>query len=183
EEKDLARAEAEERAVIERDPRYWGRYSDLARLLAIEHRYQEALAAIDEGTKHGGNGDDMFASLLGGLLPDNDADNAAIGEALAAAQPQRMEKNASANLQLANIRVAAGRPRDALPLLKKAIELDPKNAEPHIQLAVAYRRLGDWRAALAAADDALKLDTTDSPTPFKPASALARLGRLREAMA
>jgi tetratricopeptide (TPR) repeat protein len=178
--KDLARAEAEDRAAIERDPRNQDYYSDLAKLIALQRHYEQALAVIDDGAKHGASADELFASVLAEFVLEEQSD---LAEAFAAVQPQRMEKNAAANLNLAYVRVNAGRARDSLPLLKKAIDLDPKNAEPWIELAVAYRKVGDWRTALASADSALLLDGKDSEAYYNRACALARLGRLNEAMA
>jgi tetratricopeptide (TPR) repeat protein len=176
---DFGRAESEYRARVERDPLNPDCYDDLARVLSVQHRYAEAVAFLDKAPKDGSEGQDMFASLLRELGRATRGD---IAEELAATQPERMARSVAANLSLAHIRVAADRQREALPLLKKALQLDPKSVDAYDEMAVAYRKMQDWRAALAAADAALKISDEDMDAHFSRACALARMGRLNEAL-
>ena len=107
----------------------------------------------------------------------------AVADRLAAAQPERMAKNVRANTSLAGIRLKTDRAREALPLLKKAISIDPNYVAAHNLMASAYRKLRDWPSALAAADTACKIDQEDSEAHYNRACALARLGRKKEAIA
>jgi transglutaminase-like putative cysteine protease/Tfp pilus assembly protein PilF len=176
---DRARAESAFRAAVERDPRNPDRYLDLARALAIERHYSEAVVVLDEGDKRGAKDSEMFARLLADL---DDSDHGDVAEELAAAEPTRMARSTQANLNLAYIRIGSDRPREALPLLKKAIELDPKSLDAYNEMALVYRNLKDWRGELAAADSAVKIDEEDSDAHYNRACALARLGRLNESL-
>ncbi len=53
--------------------------------------------------------------------------------------------------------VARGKPFEAIPSLKHAIELDPNFARAHIMLAVAYDHSGQWGLAAGAAQKAFQL--------------------------
>ncbi|HWP44066.1 MAG TPA: tetratricopeptide repeat protein, partial [Blastocatellia bacterium] len=175
-----ARAESSYRAAISCDRRNPSRYIDLAAWLAAARRYPDAMAAIDEGVKHGASGDEMFASLISRFMFADESDTA---EEIARTQPERMAKNARANLYLAYARMLKERMRDALPLLKKAAELDPADADPHTSMAEAYLSLGQYRSALASADAAIRIDKEDSMAHYHRACALARLGRATQAIA
>lgn len=178
---EAARAEAAYREVIKLDTQNTDAYTDLAEYLAVLDRHAEALARIDEGARQGGSADEMFAELIERFYLSEGTE--AVADRLAAAQPERMAKNVRANTSLAGIRLRAGRARDALPLLKKALSIDPNYVAAHNLMASAYRTLRDWQSALAAADAACRLDQADSEAHYHRACALARLGRKKEAMA
>ena len=137
-------------------------------------------AAIDEGGKHGQTADALFADLFSSLY-DNDRET--VVEELAAARPERLNRNADALITLAQIRVDRGSSREALPLLKHAVELAPKNGGAHDTMALAYRTLANWQAALGEADAAIRIDAEDSTAHYHRACALARLGRKTQAIA
>ncbi|HWO00496.1 MAG TPA: transglutaminase domain-containing protein [Blastocatellia bacterium] len=178
---DATRAEAEHRAVVELDPFNPSNYADLARFLVTKLRYKEALAAIDQSKGRGASKDEAFSHLiLGGYGQPGSAERA---EGLAAAAPERLAASFRANLNLASVRINDGRAAEALPLLKRAAELDPKNAEPHNSMAEAYRKLHNWPAALRSADQAIKLDDKGGEAQFHRACALAQLHRTTEAIA
>jgi tetratricopeptide (TPR) repeat protein len=177
---DKAHAEAAYHAAIEYDPRNQSRRTDLAVFLASKRRYTDALAALDGGTPAGETNDDRFAKLLWQLSFSKKTD---VLEGLAAAHPERMAKSAQANLWVGRARMDADRVREALPLLKKSIELDPQSAEAHIAMAEAYRKLREWPAALAAADATIRFDAESAEAHYHRACALARLGRTAEAVA
>jgi tetratricopeptide (TPR) repeat protein len=177
---DLARAEASYLAAIEHDPRNAEKYLGLAQFLATQHRYADALAAMDKGERAGTSKDELYDSLLTNLGAAEEIDSA---EALVAAYPERIAKNFAATLTFAGIRLDNDRAKDSLPLFKKAIELNPASISPHNGMATAYRKLKNWAAALAAADAALRIDAKSFEAHYHRACALAQLGRKREAMA
>ena len=181
EKSETARAEAEYSQVIKLDPENTDAYTDLAEYLALLDRYGEALAKIEEGAKHGGSADEMFSGLIERFYLSEGRE--AVADRLAAAQPERMAKNVRANTSLAGIRLKTDRAREALPLLKKAISIDPNYVAAHNLMASAYRKLRDWPSALAAADAACRIDQEDSEAHYHRACALARLGRKKEAIA
>lgn len=179
--KDHAHAEAEYRAATERDPREESYYSSLAGVLITQGRYQEALAALDQGRERSGSESDLFAEKILSGFGDHDAVERI--EAFAAAAGDRMSKSFSANMNLAAVRVNDNRPGEALPLLRHAAQLDPKSAEPHTAMAEAHRKLHSWAAALKSADAAIGLDAESSEAHFHRACALAQLKRRVEALA
>lgn len=178
---EMDRAEAEYRSAIQLDPLNPNEYSDLARLLISESRFKEALAVIDQRQGRGASKEEMFASFL--LAYQETPGAAERAEGLAAAAPERLVGNFSANINLASVRINNDRARDALPLLKRAIELDPKSAEPHTLMNTAYRKLHNWLAALKSADSAIALEEKDSEAYYGRACALAPLRRPTEAIA
>jgi tetratricopeptide (TPR) repeat protein len=93
-----------------------------------------------------------------------------------------MAQSFGANLNLARMRIDNDRPREALPLLKKAAALDVKSSDPYDWMAEAYRKLREWPAALNAADTAIRLDNEDADGYYHRACALARLGRRADAL-
>jgi tetratricopeptide (TPR) repeat protein len=177
---DSARAETEYRAAVACDPRSHSRWVELAMMLVQSKRYDAALAAIDEGTKQSGTSEDLLAWLI---LRLGMADHGEAAEALAAAHPERLAKSAEANLNLANLRIGAGRLQAALPLLQKALELKKDSVEAHTAKAEVYRHLHNWAAALQAADAAIRIDEANAAAHYHRACALARLGRATAAMA
>ncbi|HEX6187168.1 MAG TPA: transglutaminase domain-containing protein [Pyrinomonadaceae bacterium] len=177
---DLARAESEYRAAVERDSSNSIVFLDLAEFYTTRRRFSEAVAVIDEAGKRTGDKEDLFAELLSRYWFTQEAD---VPEALAASQPQRMAQSARANVSLARIRLNHERTREAIPLLKKAAALNPKSSEAYEMLAEAYRGMRDWASALAAADTAIRIDPEDAYGHYERACALARLWRARGALA
>jgi tetratricopeptide (TPR) repeat protein len=179
EEKD--KAEKELGIAIQLDPFNPITYSDLAELLISESRYKEALAVIDQSKGRGLSKDEMFATFL---FARSDAPGASErAEALAAAAPERLIINFRANINLASVRISADRAREALPLLKRAAELDPKSSEPHTLMNTAYCKLHNWLAALKEADAAIALEAENADAYYGRACALAQLRRSVEAIA
>jgi tetratricopeptide (TPR) repeat protein len=165
------------RAAIERDTRKASLYFDLAEFLVILKRYDEALKWIDEGAQQAAADEDLFADLFNSLEEHLEA-----AEGLASSQPHRMAKSATANVRLAYLLIGEKRAKDALPMIRKAIEIDAKNVEARIALSDAYQRLNNWTAMLAAADEAIKIDAKTADAHYNRACALARLGRKAEAL-
>ncbi|HSB08083.1 MAG TPA: transglutaminase domain-containing protein, partial [Blastocatellia bacterium] len=177
---DYVHAEAEYRAAIDRDPREAPSYSSLAEALVSQRRYKEALAALDQGRERSGTEQDLFAGLFWIGVGDHDAVERV--EAFAAAASDRMTKSFGANLNLARLRISDNRPAEALPLLKRAAELDPKAAEPHTAMAEVHRKLHNWAPALKSADIAIGLDAKNAEAHFHRACALAQVKRRVEAL-
>ena len=176
---DLARAENEYRAAIERDNSIADTFIDLASFYAQRKRFAEATAVVDEGAKRTGSKDDLFGSLMFRLVLKNDPDTA---EGFAASQPKRMAQSALANLHLARVRMGHGRSTEALPLLRKAALLDKQWPDPYDLMSEVYRKVHNWSAALTASDTAIRLQPNDADAHYERACALARLGRRNEAM-
>jgi tetratricopeptide (TPR) repeat protein len=174
---EVEKALADYRGAIERDGRNASNYADLAALLVTLKRFDEAMKCIDEGAKYADADADLFADLFWNL-----EDDVEIAEALAVSQSQRMAKNANANIRLAYRLIWAERAKDGLPLLKKALEIDPKNAEARVALSDAHKQLKNWAAVLTATDEALKLDAKLAEAYYNRACALARLSRKTEAI-
>lgn len=177
---DVALAETEYRAAVERDDSNSDVYLDLAQFYAGQKHFSEAVSVLDDAAKRTTDKDDLFASLIGRFWFD---ENPEVPEGLAASQPQRMAQSAPANLSLARIRIDHDHPREALPLLRKAATLNSKLSDPYDLMAEAFRKLHDWTAALKAADTAIRLGADDSEGYYQRACALARLGRRTEAIA
>ncbi|HEU4390826.1 MAG TPA: transglutaminase domain-containing protein, partial [Blastocatellia bacterium] len=178
---DLVHAEAEYRKLVALDPLDPSNYSALAGALFKQSRHKEALAVIDESKGRGADREEMFANLFFEL--SGEPENARLTEELALAAPERLAKNFRANVNLALVRIESGRFADALPLLRRAVDLDPKSAEPHCSMANAFRKLRNWTAALKSADLAIKLDPEDPESHFHRACALAQMRRPAEAIA
>jgi len=177
---DFTRAETEYRAAIEGDSSNSNLFVDLAAFYATRHRFTDAVAVLDDALKRAAEKDDLFGDLLSRFLLSEETD---VPEGLAASQPQRVAQSARANLVLARIRMNHQRPREALPLLKRAAALDAKSSEAYDLISEAHRTLHQWPLALAAADTAISLNTEDADGHYERACSFARLGRAREAMA
>jgi tetratricopeptide (TPR) repeat protein len=92
--------------------------------------------------------------------------------------------NATARAQLAEIWLAKGRPRRAIPLLEQALERDPTSAELRYLLGLARLRAGKAQESLEPLADAL---ATDEKVRYGSAylaigQALAKVGRNDEAI-
>jgi len=178
--KDDLHAEAEYRAALKADPANNDEYVNFAAFLAFRKRFQEAGAVIDETNKQASATDDFFGELMTKLYYATDKTTF---EGFARNQPQRMQRNALANLYLAYAQLENGKSLLAIPLLKKAAALRSDWADPHVAMARAYRNLRNWTAAVKFAEAAIKIDPENSDAHYQRACALARLGRVKEALA
>jgi tetratricopeptide (TPR) repeat protein len=180
EDKKPAQAEIEYRAAVAADPTNTGAYTDLAEFLAGQKRYPDAVIMINEAAKHAAADEDVLGRLFESLMIDDRADAA---ENIARLLPEMLNRSSEANLNLARLRMRFNRAAQALPLLRKAAELDPKSSMPWSALAECYRQLKNWPAALSAANTALARDSEDADAYYHRACAEARLGRPKEAIA
>ena len=75
-------------------------------------------------------------------------------------------------------------PGEAIPMLEKAIELDPfPPAVCHRNLAMAYRHVGRYEDAIAEGKKAFQINPNDLSTPFGLVFSYAKLDRKEEARA
>lgn len=74
-------------------------------------------------------------------------------------------------------------PKDALPALQRAHQLDARNTQTLCLLGVAHLRLGQPEEAVASFDAALALAPTQAGIHYDRATALMQLGRHEEALA
>ncbi|MFH1932239.1 MAG: tetratricopeptide repeat protein [Pseudomonadota bacterium] len=78
----------------------------------------------------------------------------------------------------------ACRPSEAIPMLEKAIELDPfPPAVCHRNLAMAYRHVGRYEDAVVESKKAFQINPNDLSTPLGLVFAYAKLGRKEDARA
>ncbi len=178
--KNTVQAEAEYRAAIAADLSNSDVYLDLAEFLATQKRYSETVTAIREAAKHASADEDVLGSLFLRLLISEAPDDA---EALARLLPAMIETSLNANLNLARIRMNAGRAAQALPLLRRAADIDKKSSLPWSTMSECYRALKNWTAAFSAANTAIARNPEDGDGYYELACAQARLGRPRDAIA
>jgi len=122
----------------------------------------------------------MFANLFFTLFGEQGG--LELAEGLAAESSVRLLNNYSATVNLAAVRINGEHGREALPLLKRAIELDPKKSWPHTLTASAHRKLHNWAASLKSADAAIAIEPEEAEAHFHRACALAQLRRPAEAI-
>ncbi|MEW6125811.1 MAG: transglutaminase domain-containing protein [Acidobacteriota bacterium] len=170
----------EYKAVIERDSKNPIAYVDLAEFLALLKRYDEAMQLLDEGAKYDVEQTDLFAELF--LRFYESDDQSEIAEGLAGLHPERLAKSYDANIYLAYMRLQENHAAQALPVLKRAIEIDARKIDAHVTLAAVYRQLKNWNATIAATDEAIKIDAENAEAYYHRACALARLGRKTDAL-
>lgn len=178
--KKTSQAEVEYRAAIATDATNSDVYLDLAEFLAAQKRYPEVVSALNEAVKHAAADDDVVAWLFQRLMISGSVEDA---ENLARLLPAALKTSSDVNLSLGRMRMNANRAADALPLLRKAAELDKKSAGPWTAMSECYRSLKNWAAALSAANTAVDRDPEDPDAFYQRACAQARLGRLRDAIA
>jgi len=178
--KKFAEAEAEYRAALAADPGNTDVYTDLAEFLAAQKRYPEAVTVINDAAARAPAGEDVLGQLFQSLVIGNNTDDA---ENLARLMPAMMNKSSEANLNLGQMRMHSNRAAQAVPLLRRAAELDPKSPVPWSTLAECYRQLKNWAAAYSAATTAIARDAKDPEAFYQLACAEARLGRPKDALA
>jgi tetratricopeptide (TPR) repeat protein len=173
-------AEETYRKWIAIDPIEVSGHLSLIRLLALNDRIPEVGALMVAADRYVGPDEDVMASVLDDLY-----DYAKLEEAqkLADSEPQRMRTSVGANLALSNIYMREKRYREALTLINRALQIDPKVAETHVALSAAYVKLSRFAEALKAANQAVSLNENSADAHYQRARVLARLGRTKEALA
>src|SRR5262249_2429207 len=175
-----SQAEAEYRAAINTDASNTEPYIDLAEFLAALKRYREAVTVINDARKHAAEDEDVVVLLFQDLMYTGATEDA---ENIARLMPAVMSTNSGANLYLGRMLMESERAAEALPVLRKAAELDKKSSAPWSAIAECYRNLKNWTASISAANTAIDRDAKDAEAFYQRACAQARLGRLRDAMA
>ena len=84
-------------------------------------------------------------------------------------------------LRLAQLLHDGHRVADALPLYRRAMELDPSDPQPYYDLASAQAGLGDWDAAAAVLEELLDQDPQDAVALYDLGAVRANQGRPAEA--
>jgi tetratricopeptide (TPR) repeat protein len=177
--KDLVKAEAAYRKVIELDPTDTDAYSELVHFLAVNDRIDEAKTVLAAGEKYKQEGQDLFGWAVQGLESDDEPKAA---EKFALSEPLRLKKSYYANVALGRVYFNDGRYADALRVLEIAAQIDKEWAEPHLIMAQVYRKQSRWALAVKAAQRAVELDNEDSEAYYQLACALTRLRRIKEAL-
>lgn len=84
-------------------------------------------------------------------------------------------------LRLAQLLHDGHRVPDALPLYRRAMELDPSDPQPYYDLAAAHAGLGDWDAAAAVLEERLARKAGDAVALYDLGMVRANQGRPDEA--
>lgn len=85
-------------------------------------------------------------------------------------------------LRLAQLLHDGHRVGDALPLYRRAMELDPSDPQPYYDLASAHAGLGDWDAAASVLEERLDLNRQDAVALYDLGAVRANQGRPAEAV-
>jgi tetratricopeptide (TPR) repeat protein len=177
--KELGKAEAAYRKVIELNPAESYGYLNLIHFLIVNDRVGEVAPVLVAGDKHKDTDEDLFGSAMENLHMYEAPENAAI---FAASDPLRMKTSYQANLSLGHMYQEEKSYADALRYFEISAQLDKTSTEPHVSMSVVYRKQSRWSAALKAAQRAISLDNEDSEAYYQLACALTRLGRTKEAL-
>ena len=84
-------------------------------------------------------------------------------------------------LRLAQFLHDGHRVADAVPLYRRAMELDPEDPQPYYDLASAYAGLGEWESAAEVLDQRLDQDPTDEVALYDLGAVRANQGRTADA--
>ena len=182
----LARRMAEEAIAL--DPDYAAAYA----LLGATHmndlflgtsRPQDSIAKAIEFTQKALAMDDSLAearSRLGVLYSWSGRYDEGIAEAERGVELDPNSGNA--NFLLAQVLRYAGRSKEAIPVIRKALRLEPIPPDIYVQnLALVYFQTGDCREAIAACDKGLKRDPDHLSSRVIMAAVYGSCGREKEA--
>ena len=174
-------AEAAYRKAIALDPMEMPGYEDLAIFLVRNGRVAEVGAVLLAADKYAEANDDVLYSILSELEDDIKIEDA---EQLIRTEAHRVKDSAWVHLAMSDIYMREKRYRQALALLKRAVQIYPELPRPHQSIAVVYLMQSRLPDALKAIDHALTLPlNAKSPEAhYIRASVLARLGRKKQAM-
>lgn len=84
-------------------------------------------------------------------------------------------------LRLARLLHDGHRVRDALPLYRQAMDLDPADPQPYYDLASAWAGMGEWDAAAGVLGERLERDPGDAVAIYDLGVVRASQGRMEEA--
>ena len=76
----------------------------------------------------------------------------------------------------------ANKPKEAIPLLRTAVEQEPENGELYLYLGIAHEQLEEWDAAVEAYQDGLSVGTDRATFYFNIGNNYARMGEHEKAI-
>lgn len=97
------------------------------------------------------------------------------------AELENVPDNAQAMTYLADCKVQLGQMSEALPLVEKAVQLDPRIAKAHMDLGIVYQDQGRQEDALRELTLAVKLMPQDSNIHWRLARLYQAMGRKEDA--
>ncbi len=97
------------------------------------------------------------------------------------AELDNVPENPQAMTFLADCKVQLGQPGEALPLLEKALKIDPRIAKAHLNLGIIYQDQGRQQDALRELTTAVRLTPQDSNIHWRLARLYQAMGRKEEA--
>jgi tetratricopeptide (TPR) repeat protein len=97
------------------------------------------------------------------------------------AELENVPEHAEAMTFLADCKVQLGQSNDALPLIEKALKIDPSIARAHMNLGIIYQDQGRQQDALRELKAAVKLTPGDSNIHWRLARLYQSMGRKEEA--
>ena len=154
---DAAIAKMEE--AIKLKPERSAAYMALGKLYLRKNDYAKSIAAAEKVLELVGDDDDMFSVLAEAYAKSGD-------KAKAAEYKAKAPQNAPDLFNQAVVHLNAGRDTDAVPLLKKATEIDPTFSDAWFQLGMAYVRMSNNPEAKAALQKYLELAPTGNDAPM-----------------
>lgn len=126
---------------------------------------------------------DEMATLMLQVRLENQDDVFQLTEAQARHTLQYAPRNWRASYELAASLMYQGRPVEAIPLLRAAVEARPDRADAWSDLGVALAQTGQITEAVAAWQRVLVIDQDDVQAHTNLGVALAQMGRIAEAVA
>jgi tetratricopeptide (TPR) repeat protein len=154
---DAAIAKMEEATRLK--PELSAAYMALGKLYLRKTDYAKSIAAAQKALELVGDDDDMFSVLAEAYAKTGD-------KAKAAEYKAKAPQNAPDLFNQAVVHLNAGRDTDAVPLLKKAIEIDPTFSDAWFQLGMAYVRMSNNPEARAALEKYLELAPAGNDAPM-----------------
>lgn len=97
------------------------------------------------------------------------------------AELDNVPENAQAMTFLADCKVQLGQSKEALPLIEKALKIDPRIAKAHMNLGIIYQYQGRQQDALRELTTAVKLTPEDSNVHWRLARLYQSMGHKEEA--
>jgi Flp pilus assembly protein TadD len=144
--------------VLHHNPTAGVAHGNLGVRRAAEHRYPEALAHFEQGTRYDPECQELWAGLASALVD--------VGRPTEAVAPARRAVELSpresfTHLALGHALMAVGNLAGALPAFEAAAGLDPGSAEVRARVGQVLALLGRTAEALTAFEHALRLDPNE----------------------
>lgn len=158
--------------AVERDPRNEDAWYYLGRAYYTKARLGEARRAFETVLTLNPHSSRAENNL--GLILETDGQPAAAMEAYRTSiawQEQNSHPSEQPYVNLGNLLVEQGQPKEAIAPLERAATLAPKNAYCHLSLGVAFRQLGQFAGAQRELEKATELEPNNATAHYQ-------LGRL-----